>query len=506
VSAKQIPDAVHEALTWIQDVLATESRLVVVTRGAVNAADPDPAGAAVWGLVRSAQSEHPGRFLLVDTDTVPEAAYAVGEPQVCVRGGEVLVPRLGRVPVTGGQPWQPRGTVLITGGTGMVGLAIARHLADQGADKLVLVSRSGQADVGDISADVHVVAADVADRDAMAKLLAEHPVDAIVHAAGVLDDHPVADLTPEQIDHVLRPKVQGAQVLYELTRTMNLSAFVLCSAAAGVFGTPGQANYAAANAALDALAHSWRTESTPVTALAWGFWETRSGMTGHLSEVDVATMRAAGAVPLSTPEALALFDAALATGEPALVPIRLDLAALRQDTAPVLLRTLVRAPAKRRLNLAGLSDEDRGRALLDLVRGQAAEVLGHSSPTAIPAGKGFTDLGFDSLFAVRLRNRIAELTGLSLPATLVFDYPTPAVLAGHLADLLAPPEPSGTAELDRLAEQITVLAAGTGREAVAARLRELLAVVDGEPDADEDVLTASDDDLFDILDNELGTQ
>jgi hypothetical protein len=228
-------------------------------------------------------------------------------------------------------------------------------------------------------------------------------------------------------------------------------------------------------------------------------------MTGHLSEADVATMRDGGAVPLTTPEALALFDAALATGEPALVPIRLDLAALRQDTAPVLLRTLVRAPAKRRLNLAGLSDEDRGRALLDLVRGQAAEVLGHSSPTAIPAGKGFTDLGFDSLFAVRLRNRIAELTGLSLAATLVFDHPTPAAMAAHLADLLAPPEPSGTTELDLLAEQITALVTGSNREAVATRLRELLAAVDGEPDRHEDVLTASDDDLFDILDNELGT-
>ncbi|MET0233677.1 MAG: SDR family NAD(P)-dependent oxidoreductase, partial [Kibdelosporangium sp.] len=507
VAAKPVADALYEALAWVQEVLDTESRLVVVTRGAVHTGNPDPAAAAVWGLIRSAQAEHPGRFLLVDADTasVPQEVYALAEPQVCVRDGELLVPRLGRAPVSTGEPWQPRGTVLITGGTGMVGSAIARHLAERGASRVVLVSRSGWTDLTDLDAEVHAVACDVTDRDAMAKVLAEYPVDAIVHAVGVLDDHPVADLTAHQIDRVLAPKVEGAQVLYDLTRDMDLSAFVLCSAAAGVFGTPGQANYAAANAALDALAQRWRSEGRPVTSLAWGFWETRSAMTGHLSETDVTRMRAGGAVPLSTSEALALFDAAMTSDEPVLVPIRLDLTALRQDTAPAILRSLVRAPARQRVSLTGLSEEDRARAVLDLVRGQAAEVLGHSSPGAIPAGRGFTDLGFDSLFAVRLRNRIAELTGLRLPATLVFDYPTPAVLAGHLAALLAPAEPSGVAELDRLAAEITALATGSQREAVATRLRELLAVVGAAADEDQDVLDASDDDLFDILDTELGT-
>ncbi|WP_417999971.1 SDR family NAD(P)-dependent oxidoreductase [Kibdelosporangium phytohabitans] len=491
------PANVREALTAVQEAITAGTRLAVVTRGAVHTGTPDPDAAAVWGLVRSAQAEHPGRFLLMDTDadTVPTAS---DEPQVCVRDGVTLVPRLTRVALTGEQ-WQPKGTVLITGGTGMVGTAVARHLAGRGATKIVLVSRSGVADVSGIDADVEVVACDVADQAAMAKVLAAHPPTVVVHAAGLLDDHPVADLTAEHLDRVLRPKVDGARVLRELTRDLDLSAFVLCSAAAGVFGAPGQANYAAANAALDALAHTWRAEGVPVTSLAWGFWESRSGMTGHLSDADLAAMRAGGVVALSTPEALALFDAALATGEPALVPIRLDLTALRQDTAPVMLRSLVRAPAKQRVDFAGLPDEDRARALLDLVRGQAADVLGHSSSSAIPAGRGFTDLGFDSLFAVRLRNRIAELTGLTLPATVVFDHPTPTALAGHLTGLLA--RPAGPSELDTLAARITELAS-TQRDAVAARLRELLTGID----EDQDVLAASDDDLFDILDNELGTR
>jgi polyketide synthase 12 len=358
----------------------------------------------------------------------------------------------------------------------------------------------------------------------MAAVLAAHPVDAIVHAAGVLDDHLVTDLTPERVDRVLRPKVDGAQILAELTRESDLSAFVLCSAAAGVFGSPGQANYAAANAALDALAHRRRSAGLPATSLAWGFWESRSGMTGHLDHADVARMRAGGVVPLSTPEALALFASAVNAQEPVLVPIRLDLTALTPATAPAILRSLVRAPAQPAADLggrlAGLSEEDRERAVLDLVRGQAAEVLGHASPAAVAANRGFTDLGFDSLFAVRLRNRIGEMTGLRLPATLIFDYPTPAVLAARLGKLLAPPE--GAAELDRVAAEITRLAGGAHRDAVAVRLRELLAAVDdaavddaavdetavgGEavPARDQDVADASDDDLFGILDNELDT-
>ncbi|QFZ20341.1 type I polyketide synthase [Saccharothrix syringae] len=405
--------AVHHVLGVLRDWLARDGGRLGIEVG------DDLAHAAVHGLVRSAAAEHPDRFAVV-------------------RGGQVVEQRLVPAPRPQGQApnWD---TVLVTGAGGALGSALARHLVDRhGARKLVLVSRSGRAP--EVPGDVEVVTAacDVADRDALAALLAEHPVTAVVHTAGVLRDGTLGSLTPEQVDAVLRPKVDAAWNLHELVG--DVDAFVLYSSIAGVLGTAGQANYAAGNTFLDALAEHRRALGLKATSLAWGLWETGSAMSDGLSEVDRKRIGRLGLKPLGTQEALAAFDAALAGDEPVLAVTGLDRAALREDPHPAL-REL--APRKARARQAGdrfaaLSEGDRLRALTELVRTQVAAVLGHADPAGVEADRAFTALGFDSLTAVELRNRLAAATGQKLPTTLVFDHPTPAALARFLAGSVAP--------------------------------------------------------------------
>ncbi|MEU9823480.1 SDR family NAD(P)-dependent oxidoreductase, partial [Pseudonocardia alni] len=437
------------------------TRFVVVTRGATTG--HDPAAAAVWGLVRSAQSENPGAFGLLDLDpdttaTLPSAALDGDEPQLRTHDGELRAARLARRAPAGDDTAAAglgAGTVLVTGGTGGLGAVLARHLVvAHDVRELLLVSRRGPdaegaadlvADLADAGARATVVACDVSDRDAVTALLAEHPVHAVIHAAGVLDDGLVATLTPERLAAVLRPKVDAAWHLHEATRDRDLTAFVLFSSVAGVLGNPGQANYAAGNAFLDALALRRRTEGLPGTALAWGPWE--QGMVGELTEADAARLARSGVPALTVEHGLALFDAALATGEPALAPLRLDPAALRaHGEVPAILRTLVRGRSRRaavagsaaasglRDRLAPLTPEERREVLLDLVRGQVALVLGHAGAADVDAGRAFRDLGFDSLTSVELRNRLNTVTGLRLPATMVFDHPTVDLLVDVIAD------------------------------------------------------------------------
>ncbi|MEU7908999.1 SDR family NAD(P)-dependent oxidoreductase, partial [Actinoplanes sp. NPDC049118] len=485
---RAVRDALDRLQRWLADDGNAGSRLALVNRGATD----DLAGPAVRGLLRSAQAEHPDRLLLVDLDdtTTVSAGVALaigtGEPEVAVRDGVAYARRLARIPADPA-PGNPRldatGTVLITGGTGGLGALVARHLVtEHGVRHLLLAGRRGAAadgatelaaELAGLGAAVEIAACDAADREALRRTLAavpaEHPLTAVVHAAGVLDDGVLEALTGERVDAVLRPKVDAALHLHELTRELPLAAFVLFSSDAGLFGGPGQANYAAANAFLDGLARHRHADGLPAVALTWGLWDHRSGMTAHLTDSDRRRIAGTGALPLSTALGLELFDLALATGRPVVAPVPLDLAAVRATgRVPAVLRGLVRPAARRAAadgsagpgslagRLAALDEDARAPYLRDLVRRTVALVLGHSEAAAIGADQAFRVIGFDSLSAVELRNRLTEVTGLRLPATLTFDHPTPAAVArellakltGRLEAVPATAAPSGVADDD----------------------------------------------------------
>ncbi|MDX3233989.1 type I polyketide synthase, partial [Streptomyces sp. ME19-01-6] len=567
---------------WLADESLAASRLVVLTRGAV-ATTPgedvaDLAGAAVCGMVRSAQSEHPGRFVLLDLDpgldrdggevppTVVPAALACGEPQLAVRANRLLVPRLTRVPApvpvsvpapvpatdSVGQDlapttFDPDGTVLITGGTGALGAVLARHLVSRhGVRHLLLASRRGadapgatelRAELADLGAEVTMRVCDTGDRGALADLIAGiptgHPLTGVVHTAGVLDDVTVSSLTPRHLDTVLAPKADAAFHLHELTRSAQPRAFVLFSSAAGVLGAPGQGNYAAANAFLDALAEHRRAQGLPALSLAWGLWEQGSGMTGHLDGTDRARITRSGLAPLATGDALALFDAALVGDRPSVVPARLDLRGLSavETPAPLFSRIVPARTAPRRTpgaeraadlrtRLAAQDAAEQRDTLLAIVRAHTAAVLGHDTAAAVRPDSAFRELGFDSLAAVELRNRLQATAALPLPATVVFDHPTPAALADQLRTQLCPDAPSSAAatataalaELARLESAVSDSALDDDtRSGLAERLRSLARKMSSGRVADHDgvaagpdLQSATDDEVFDLIDKEVG--
>ncbi|MFC5215755.1 SDR family NAD(P)-dependent oxidoreductase [Streptomyces coerulescens] len=566
-TAGAVHELTHRALMLTQEFLAEDrfarTRMVFLTRGAVapHGEDvTDPAAAAVWGLVRSAQMEHPGRFLLVDADggastaTVLPALPDTDEEQFMVRDGCLRVARLARVPdvaataAAGPADWRTDGTVLITGGTGGLARILARHLVTaHGIRHLLLAGRRGPGAPGAAElrdelqahgARVTLATADVADPADVTVLIAgipaEHPLTAVVHTAGVLDDGVLDALTPDRFDTVLRPKADAAWHLHRATAHLDLDAFVTYSSTAGVVGSPGQANYAAANAFLDALAQHRAATGRPGHSLAWGPWAHSAGMTGGLSEDHIRRMNRSGTPPLEPELGLALFDAATA----------------RDDARPVLMRTAARTgaalpfagpvpPVLRGLiggrrtaagrnraaelaaRLDGLRPHDRTRHLTDLVHSEAATVLGHDTPEQIGADDEFAALGFDSLTSVELRNRLGTVTGLRIPATLVFDHPTPLAVAEHLAQRLGrgPTEPADAlhAELDRLDTALAGVLDGDGLDAAArtgtaVRLRALLARVtdDGgeRQGSDDDVRKRLDaagaEDLIAFIDSEIG--
>jgi acyl transferase domain-containing protein/acyl carrier protein len=502
VTAADGPDRAGEAHRLTRAVLAALQSwlaagpeldgipLVITTEGALAAVDedtPDPAAAAVWGLVRSAQAEHPGRFTLLD---LPGAASPGGraadddvlaavrdaarsaEPQLALRS-RLLAPRLapaapgGTGAVTDGRRLSS-GTVLVTGGTGTLGAIAARHLVTaHGVRHLLLLSRSGPAapkaaaldgELRALGADVRIEACDAADAGALAAVLAtidaDHPLTGVIHTAGVLRDGVMTSLTPESVDEVLAAKLDSAWNLHELTRWADLDLFVLYSSMVGTFGLPGQANYAAANAGLDALAVHRRRHGLAATSVAWGLWDERTGMSGHLTGADVARIARSGAVPLATDEGLAVLDLAVAGPDPAVLGVRLDADTLRRRAADGSLAPMLRdlagttardveattgrdgdAPGPAlAARLAGMGEADRTRTVLDLVRSLAAAVIAHPSPRSLTPRTPFKEMGFDSLTAVDLRNTLQRETGLALTTSLVFDHPTPERLTAHLIE------------------------------------------------------------------------
>ncbi|MDT3400316.1 SDR family NAD(P)-dependent oxidoreductase, partial [Streptomyces sp. B1866] len=459
----------------------------------------------------------------------------------------------GKIVLTVPKPLDPAGTVLVTGGTGTLGGLLARHLvAEHGVRNLVLTSRRGlraegaaelASELAAAGASVDVVACDAADRDALAALLASIPADrpltGVVHAAGALDDGLIGSLTPERLPGVLRPKADAAWNLHELTRDADLAAFVLYSSFAGVVGNPGQANYAAANTFLDALAAHRRAQGLPAVSLTWGHWEQASDLTGQLDQADLARLARSGILPMPSELGLTLFDQGRWVDEPLVVTSRLDIATWAANTGSEVVRSLARGlvtarPVRRAQaaqataagdaggsglaqRLAGLSGPERLSTLVDVVRTHVATVLGHGSAAAVDPERAFKELGFDSLTAVELRNRLNAATGLRLPATLIFDHPTPNALADHLLTELAPQEETAAgaeallAELARIESAFAAVAADDAERAVISRRLEGLMATWKELGAEKREATAADrlesasaDEVLDFINNELG--
>jgi acyl transferase domain-containing protein/acyl carrier protein len=463
------------AQAWIAAPALTEAKLVLVTEKAVAASSgeaPDLSQAALVGLMRSAQSEHPGRFGVVDLDggegsrgAALQGALTSEEPELALREGALYAPRLARTAAQaeadGAEPLaspDPEGTVLITGGTGGLGALLAIHLVEsRGVKHLVLASRSGEkaesakalaAELRDLGCGVRIVACDVSDRaqvqELIASIPAEHPLTTVIQASGVLDDGLLETMDEERLFRVMTPKVDAALNLHELTLQAELAEFILFSSAAATVGSPGQSNYAAANSFLDALSAHRRARGLPALSLAWGAWDQSTGMTGTLSEADRARIARVGISSLSDELGLKLFDVARTIDESLLVPMSMDMGALRTQAKagmlPPVLRGLVRMGPRRASEAKGSlarklaeAPESEWEAIVaELVRGHVAGVLGHDSPEAVDPQRAFKELGFDSLGAVELRNRLNQASGLKLPSTLIFDYPTPSAVAAFL--------------------------------------------------------------------------
>ncbi|WP_216893070.1 type I polyketide synthase [Nocardia alni] len=565
-------DAVHTAWdtlrSWLAAQRAADTRLVIATRRAVGRADEpvDAAAAAVMGLARSAHAEFPNRIVLIDHDGELSAdlvrdLLASNQPQTMVRDSRVFVPRLipgspAPVSISGASeglrgdaslppaarrcapvstaPTGPfgDGAVLITGGTTGIGALIARHLARvHQVRHLVLASRRGAAtdgaealaaELAELGAAPRIVACDVADRESVAALLAEiaddHPLTAVIHSAGIIDDGTIESLTADRIDRVLAPKVAGAQNLHDLTMDLELSAFILFSSVAATIGSPGQGNYSAANSFMDALARNRRARGLAALSLVWGVWNQDIGITGGLDHTAIARMERTGIRILGEDAGLALFDAALGMDEPVVIGAEFDAATLAGQAAagilPDLLTSLVPARTRRAstptagtggdlLSALAAAPEDKRESLaLEAAREHLAVVLGRSSAHDVDPDTALSELGLDSLGAIELRNRLATATGMRLPATLVFDHPTPAAVAGFLLSQVpaAPVDSVVDRHLATLRELLASPSSNTERDRLTEGLRELLAQARVESAVRTEVEQASIEDLFELID------
>ncbi|MGA9314689.1 MAG: type I polyketide synthase [Solirubrobacteraceae bacterium] len=551
----------HSALVllqgWMSDERLADSRLVVLTRNAVAVRTGEDvcglAVAPVWGLLRSAQSEHPGGLGLVDIDgelgswEAVWSALACGEPQVAIREGAIFAARLAQLSATGdgdldredGSPFNVEGTVLITGGTHGAGALMARRFVDEhGVRSLVLAGDSVeeeeeeefelQAELERLGARVTLARCDLADREQLRELIAsvsaERPLSAVVHASGVVDDGVVGLLTAERLQRVLRSKLDTGLHLHELTRHLDLSAFVLSSGAGGTLGIAGQGSRAAANAFLDALALHRRACGMPGVSIAWG-------PRAELDEArepqarDLMRMARMGVGVLDADEASELFAAAQRCGEALVLPMRLNRTALRaqarSDELPPMLRGVVRSSARQASagggllarRLAAIPEHERARVTLEAVRAEVALVLGHASSAAIDVGRPFRDLGFDSLTAMELRNRLNRASGLRLSGAVIFDYPTPIALAEYMVSELTggqiSTDASAIGQLGKLELTLQALDDDAERVKVRARLRQLLEGLgelglsgDGVSVTDK-IQSASDEEIFSFIDRQL---
>ena len=519
----------------------------------------NPAQAMIWGLGSVARQAHPlrwgGMLDLPETLDEPAAARlcgvlsgALGEDEVALRASGIFARRLVRAPLGQTTPvrqWTPRGTVLVTGGTGALGAHVARWLARHGAEHLLLTSLRGPdapgaaeltAELTELGAKVSVVAADLAEQDALAEVLArvprEYPLTAVMHTAAMLDDALIDTLTLEQMDRVLRVKAKSALNLHELTRGMDLSAFVLFSSFAGTSGDLGQANYAPGNSLLDALAYYRRQQGLPATSVGWGHW---AG--GGIGEgVVEPRLLYHGATSIRPELAITALQRVLDHDETFVLVADVDWSRFGEITAATRVsRLLVDLPEVRAAvdnagnastgagvtgtaslleRLAGASEPERDRLLFDLVCTHVAAVLGHVSPAEVQPRRAFRDVGFDSVTAVELRNRLGAATGLRLPATLVFDYSTPAVLANYLREELVGRDVATAApvlaELDRLEATLAAMVPDEdARATVVPRLRSLLSRWSETPGGadivvDDEIESATADELFDLIQGEFG--
>jgi acyl transferase domain-containing protein len=530
--------------------------LWVLTRGAVAATASEmaasPAQAMVWGLGRVAGLEVPDRWGgLVDLppawdERVAERVCAVlagcGEDQVAIRPAGLLARRLVRAaPPNGAQGrWVTNGTVLVTGGTGAVGGHLARWVAGRGTPRVVLTSRSGPAAAGvpelaaglaSAGTSVAVLACDIAERGQVAGLVAwigtsGLRLSAVLHAAGAVQGVPLPEMPVAELARVVAAKAAGAAYLDELTAGLDLDGFVLFSSAAATWGSGGQAGYAAANAFLDGLAAARRARGLAGTSVAWGLWGgggMGGGVAGEvLRRLGLGAMdpglavQALGQVLDGDETQLTVAEVDWARFAPAFTlrrPSMLigDLPEVRQVLAAGEGGLTAGPSTSLTRRLAGLPRDGQLRVLADLIRAEAAAVLGHSGLDAVPPGRAFRDLGFDSLTAVELRDRLTAVTGLALPATLVFDYPTPVATADYLLAKVLDQEADyrpALAELDRLEAVLPSVAGnGEGRSRIAARLEALLRALHDEPAADpaddRELEMATDDEIFDIAEKEL---
>ncbi|AIA69933.1 type I polyketide synthase [Pectobacterium atrosepticum SCRI1043] len=543
--------------TWIDEPRTADVPLLIVTQGAIATNDgenvPNLAQSPLWGLVRTAQLEYPGRFYLLDINEVENTALSSihtaintlsHEPQLALREGKILTPRLVKAAGNGDltdynhadQPENPSrnlnpdGTVLITGGTGALGKVIAKHLVEHhGVRHVLLASRRGKdapganallKDLAELGAQATIVACDIANVAAVASLLdtipTAHPLTAVIHTAGSVDTATLKTMSAEQIDNVLQSKAVSAWNLHQLTQHHDLAAFILYSSAVSILAQKGQGNYAAANAFLDALAYHRRHQGLPATAMAWGMWAERSEMGEQLGDDDIQHIIATGQIPLSRPQGLAYLDtvvgAQVVNHPPLLIPARLNLEALReQGDTPLLAEVLpVRTAARNSVSaspqIANMPEKERLPYLLNVIIQYAGEVLSHPDPESIRSDVEFITLGFDSLTSVEMGSRLSQTFGVRIPATAIFDHSTPQALAQFLLNILTGEKHATAAEahidikkdadrfyhLLRQAVQQNMTQEGLSVLAGAARLREHFSHRQHEQHAPETVWLRND--------------